>query len=68
MMHVVMRLRAYEASLPHDDSRGCEVLHPVASLKLVSHSNLRLHLDFLTIPSFILFYDYPRFIIFDIFS
>ncbi|GBP91120.1 hypothetical protein EVAR_49591_1 [Eumeta japonica] len=44
MMHVVMRLRTYEAALAHDDARRCEVLHPVAPLQLVAHSDLRVHL------------------------
>lgn len=44
-MHVVMRLRPYEAPLSHDDVAGRrEVLHPVAPLQLVTDANLGLHL------------------------
>lgn len=39
-----MGLRADEAPLPHDDARRCEILHPVASLQLVTNTDLGLHL------------------------
>lgn len=52
MMQVVVRLRADETALSHDDARRREVLHPVAPLQLVAVTNphLRLHLD-KTLPS-----------------
>lgn len=43
-MHIVVGLRAHEAPLPHDDTRRCKVLHPVASLQLVTNTDLGLHL------------------------
>lgn len=44
VMHIVMRLWAYEAAFPHYNARRCEVLHPVTPLELITDTDLSLHL------------------------